>query len=36
VRVFDGASGWEIVKPRVRPVEKERLLAVNLAPEFGK
>ena len=36
VRVFDRANGWEVVRPRVHPVEKERLLAVNLASDSRK
>jgi hypothetical protein len=30
VRVYDGNTGYEVVKPRIRPSEQERLLAVNL------
>jgi hypothetical protein len=36
VRVYNGTDGWEIVTPRRQPVEKERLQAVNLAPELTK
>ncbi len=36
VRVFSGTDGWEIVAPIGHPVEKEKLLAVNLAPEFTR
>jgi hypothetical protein len=36
VRVFDGVNGYEVVKPKLRPVEKERLLAVNFTPELKK
>jgi hypothetical protein len=35
-RVFDGVNGFEVIRPKLRPVEKERLLAVNLTPEFKK
>jgi hypothetical protein len=36
VRVFNGVNGYEVVKPKVHPVERERLLAVNLTPESKK
>lgn len=36
VRVFDGVNGFEVVRPKAGPAEKERLLAVNLTPEFRK
>ena len=30
VRVFDGTRGWDLVKPKPRRGEQERLVAVNL------
>jgi hypothetical protein len=36
VRVFNGTDGWEIVQPNGHPIEKGRLLAVNLTPEPPK
>jgi hypothetical protein len=36
VRVFDGVNGYEVIKPKLHPVERERLLAVNLTPGLKK
>jgi hypothetical protein len=36
LRVFNGTDGWEIVQPNGHPIEKGRLLAVNLTPEPPK
>jgi hypothetical protein len=35
-RVFDGEYGWEVIRPKVRPDVKERLLAVNLEPSVKR